>query len=482
MSIRAAKFSDYWRAALRRDYAFNYSRLEYSGIKCLHDDSLTFAKGITAIVGGNGVGKSTLAHAVVDVLAGAEGLPQLRENALRLDGGLLNATLGDSKNPKLLSLRLERETRTATGTTEGLRYGWCDPSAIGTLCQKQVLGDPTFADLLEGLTPRTLTPEELASSSYVVGKDYSNCKVWEISEYGPFELWPYFEIESGGVLYRSENMGRGELAVLIALWAISSAPKNSLLIVEEPETHVSARSQSALMDMMAWACAQKGIEIILTTHSPVILQKLPIENIRLLATDAGRSRLISLPNMQDVAAIVGGGVAFKTLLLVEDECAKYFVLALLEQLAPDLRRQCSIAVMNGESRISLILSGLPLTKDWTLLIGCYDGDQRARLDASGFHWPHIFLPGTSPPDAILKECIVKLPATDLAAELHLTPQTVTAALSAVAGLDPHDWLSRLPNALNRGQEELLRAMVRLWLHTDKTDGPVFIKTLKAAFV
>ena len=76
---------DHWRKALSRKYEFEYVSLAYSGVRNLHDDEIRFAQRVTAIVGGNGVGKSTLAHAIVDVVLGRKVRNAIRINGLRVE-------------------------------------------------------------------------------------------------------------------------------------------------------------------------------------------------------------------------------------------------------------------------------------------------------------------------------------------------------------------------------------------------------------
>ncbi|WP_081700259.1 ATP-dependent nuclease [Azonexus hydrophilus] len=482
MSIRAAKFGDYWRIAFARNYTCRYLTLEYSGLKPLLDDNITFSPGITAIVGGNGVGKSTLAHAIADVLAGASGVSALRDINHRLIGCTLRATLQNGNNDPLHpTLSIIENARKGNTQNHQASFIWLDPSSMSTLCQKQILHDPTFSEILDGVAPRALTTDELAFASYLVGKEYSECIIWEVEDYGPFEAWPYFQATCNGITYRSESMGQGEISLLTALWAIVQAPKDSIVVFEEPETHVSARSQSAFMDTLAWACATKGLWAILTTHSPVILKRLPANHIRLLVNNGGRSSLVENPKLHNVAAIVGGGAAFKCLLLVEDECAKYFAQFVLEELDPDLGRQCSFTVMDGEAKISQILNNLPSTSDWISLIGCFDGDLRGSLNSDGFYWPFVYLPGSVAPELLLKQCIQANSPNDLAAELRMDASTVSVALATVTGIDHHDWLNNLVGELGRTAGEVVRAMVRIWLRAEHGAAIQFVEDLKRSF-
>lgn len=483
MSIRAAKFDDHWRKVFSRAYAYQYRALEFSGLKPLRDGTVTFSPGITAIVGGNGVGKTTLAHAVADVLAGEAGVAALRDNQARLDGCSLCATLefDDGKVQLKPTLRINGEAREADDKQHRAPYIWLDSSSVATLTQKQVLDDGEFADLLEGLMPKAISADELAFASYLVGKEYSECKIWEIADYGPFDVWPYFQVVSNGVTYRSENMGQGELSLLVAIWAIARADKGAVVVLEEPETHISARSQSALMDAIAWACATKGLWVIITTHSPVVLQRLPSTHRRLLVNEAGRSRLIENPRLHSVAAVVGGGAAFKCLLVLEDECARYFVQYLLEEIDSDLARQCSyVYVDDGESQITQALKSLPAAKEWMSIVGCYDGDMRGKIPG-GLNWPVVFLPGNAAPDLLLKSCFQGSTVEELAAELQMELEPVTVSLANVVGTDHHDWLTALTRELNRTLGEVVRAGIRVWLRSEQASAEAFLNDLKSVF-
>lgn len=257
MSIRFAKYGDHWRTALRRDYPLRYERLTYSGVRCLRDDSLIFSRGITAIVGSNGVGKSTLAHAIAEAIAGEQSTQLLREAVARLEGSNLVANLATEEGVHELSFQYIGGERVANDSIASDSFLWLEPSIMAMLCQRQINQDPEFQDILDGLGPFEMLGDDIEAAKYVVGKDYATLAVYEINDYGPFEVWPYFEVTCDGITYTSEGMGRGELSLLTAFWGIHRAKRNSIIILEEPETFTSCRSQQALMDHIAMWCATK---------------------------------------------------------------------------------------------------------------------------------------------------------------------------------------------------------------------------------
>ena len=70
--------------------------------------------------------------------------------------------------------------------------------------------------------------------------------------------------------FRAENVGFGVTYALPIIVAILSAEKDSLLLFENPEAHLSPHGQSRLAELMALA-AQNGVQIIAETHSDHII-------------------------------------------------------------------------------------------------------------------------------------------------------------------------------------------------------------------
>jgi predicted ATPase len=86
MSHRRARFEDHWRKIFNRNYRVKCERFEFVQLRGMCDGHVEFAPGITAVVGGNGVGKSTLALAVAQTLIGEGASHDGRDEQGRLDG------------------------------------------------------------------------------------------------------------------------------------------------------------------------------------------------------------------------------------------------------------------------------------------------------------------------------------------------------------------------------------------------------------
>jgi predicted ATPase len=87
--------------------------------------------------------------------------------------------------------------------------------------------------------------------------------------------------------------GSGEQAALKIMLALNrKADDSHVILIEEPENHLSFSSLNALMSKIAQRC--DGKQVLVTTHSSYVLNKLGLGNLILL-TLAGGTRITDLP-------------------------------------------------------------------------------------------------------------------------------------------------------------------------------------------
>lgn len=80
------------------------------------------------------------------------------------------------------------------------------------------------------------------------------------------------------------HQGAGEDATLDLFRTLQCLPENSLLIIDEVEASLHPRAQRRLVRFLLWLARQRRIQIVLSTHSPYVLQELPQEARILLLT------------------------------------------------------------------------------------------------------------------------------------------------------------------------------------------------------
>ena len=220
MSIRAARADDHWRHALNRNYHNRYDKLDFRGLFCLADGQFECRGGITAIVGGNGVGKSTLAAALGELLE-KELEARYLSNRDRLLGSTLDGVFSDAGTRKSRHAEGSRDAgRKVSGDEITVESWWIDPGYWAFHTRTQVLKDQNFGDVIGSVAPKELARDELERLNYAVGKDYERCLIYEISDYADFDRFPYFRVRASGVEYGTESMGQGELSLLLMSWVL----------------------------------------------------------------------------------------------------------------------------------------------------------------------------------------------------------------------------------------------------------------------
>ncbi len=92
--------------------------------------------------------------------------------------------------------------------------------------------------------------------------------------------------------------GKGEQCRVQMRLAIAGAEQSRILLIEEPENHLSHSNLNMLMNDICNDCADR--QVILTTHSAFVLNKLGIDNLRLVSHSGKTASLTGLtPETKD---------------------------------------------------------------------------------------------------------------------------------------------------------------------------------------
>ncbi|MEW9095380.1 MAG: AAA family ATPase [Clostridiaceae bacterium] len=78
-------------------------------------------------------------------------------------------------------------------------------------------------------------------------------------------------------------MGIEEHFLFYLYWTFSRIDKDSVILIEEPETFISISSQQCLMNHIAYKASEMGLAIVITTHSPFIIKQVKREHINIIS-------------------------------------------------------------------------------------------------------------------------------------------------------------------------------------------------------
>ena len=432
--MRSAKTIDFWNDVYStKNYSMFLESIDLE--ECMgYTGTISFNKGITAFCGLNGVGKSTIISCVKKVL-GITDDSLLTKNKAH---GINSATVHYNGN----TINISSENSAVTKGIEANKFTYVDSNQTLDLL-KEWKEQSNLAEYLNQFEPNSFSKEQLEDISWLIGKEYNECKTIETDEEKNFKP-VFFEVYQGSQKYTSNDMGLGEHLLLYVYYILNNIKNGSILIFEEPESYISVLSQKRLMDYLAKISSQRKVSIIITTHSPHILTMIKKENIRIVGNVSGKM-IVSTPD-EDQDAKEYLGINYQDIpcslatVFVEDYVARLFIEIILDKESSIIRNSIDIVSVDGCEGISKRLSFNDSEYMSHRFLGIYDEDMKERLNSSQLKWPYLFLPVDECVEKEIKKFIIEQEnANLLCTSLNVTIDRLSIVLSKRAGEDHHDW-------------------------------------------
>ncbi len=108
-------------------------------------------------------------------------------------------------------------------------------------------------------------------ASRIFGRNYNELRIFVHNAYR------LFLVKRNELLYSGFNMGAGENAVISILLELLSAGMGSLMVIDEIELGLHAKAQHEFIRVLKEICLSNKCQIICSTHSDIILNELPPE-------------------------------------------------------------------------------------------------------------------------------------------------------------------------------------------------------------
>lgn len=315
---------------------------------------------ITAILGINGCGKSTVLHALACCFKPCN---------------------GNGENYKFSAFFLPNNYNTWQGSSFSIKYSYRENTTVKTDQIKEYkktsdrwthyetrperpvyyIGiDTCVPDIeKEKITTRirigNISPNGVLSSiineiGVIMNEHYEMCSD------GNNHNKHYKILKRDGLEYPSIAMGAGEQRLLRILETIYSAPSYSLILIDELDLTLHTSAFNRLLDKLVNLCASKKIQIIFTTHRESITQRTDI-NIRHFHKVGNKTFCFNGVNNACMEALTGV-LERKINVFVEDLFSK----AIIQTIAEDLKilKFCNIntfgSIDNGFTIASAIAS------------------------------------------------------------------------------------------------------------------------------
>lgn len=461
--MRRARQNDYWRAIERgQGWKVKIQKLAYTNVKGIGTGELEFGSPVNFICGPNGVGKTTLLRAIGASVAPFEAKDS-PSTQFRLSGGSASIAVCDGE---------EKHTIEVDFSNLDGAVGWADveilhvdTSSVVSELQNYFCKFPNIQDALNGVPVFQAVPVHLETLRFMTNIPYSAISVYTLEETrssldGEQTIIerPFFEVcTTGGADYDSRSMGLGELATFYLWWSLERATERTVLLVEEPESFLSPLCQTAFAATLAKCAATKKPFVVVTTHSPQIIETAPRSSLIFIYRDGPDSKMNQGEPLDVLLRTVGIVSKVRVLILVEDNAARLFCKLWIAEFSPRSAQSVEICMMGGDGNVMKALKAFPENPKALDLIGLLDGD----AEAKGFAGKRVaFLPGGKPIEALYRDMV----ETDIdRVEPILGIQNLRQIVFSQGGMELHEWFEGMKENSNLSHDQLHLVLFKAWI-------------------
>ena len=262
-----------------------------------------------------------------------------------------------------------------------------------------------------------------------------------------------FAAQEGGVEYSELHMAAGERAILRMSQEIAQL-EGALVLIDEVEAGLHPWVQQLLMLQLQQLALRNHLQIIVTSHSPVVLDSVPREGRIFLDRDTTTGEVSVLEPFRDVVqnALYGrSGDALN--LLCEDDAAEGILQGVLDVLLvrESMRRE-SIRIGRDTGANEFPTHAMAFKKFGQIqnFVFVLDGDQRDRnveekIQAqAGSDTPVLYLPGGDAPEIWVWDRL-RQNSDDTANALSITPTDLTERMNRLDSI--YDLASDRPSEI-----------------------------------
>ncbi len=171
--------------------------------------------------------------------------------------------------------------------------------------------------------------------SKILGKDYVSIKIARHRLYRIEGISIYVKTKTSSN-YSEANAGSGETAIIELVDKIERASDHALILLDEPEISIHPSAQERLQEYLLEIIKTRKMQIIISTHSPYLIQNLPNSAIKLFDMNSeGRFFVRENVNYKEAFFILEDYVVDKNVIICEDIAAKI----LLEKVLVSINKE-----------------------------------------------------------------------------------------------------------------------------------------------
>jgi predicted ATPase len=411
--IRSSSINQLLEKVSNRNYGKYLLKISIAKARAFTDKAISFDFPVTALVGPNGGGKTTVLGAAAcayktvkpSLYFSKSGKFDANMQNWRFDYELIDQTIRQNDNVR----------RSATFTN----YKWSregldrDVKIFGVSRTVPATERKEMRRCVSGRfdVPADRIAKIEAAAAQAVGrvldKDVSAFSFVNVDSRGRVTLLA--GTTSDGKGYSEFHFGAGESSVIRMAIVLESVPENSLVLIEEIENGLHPVATVRMVEYLIELASRRKIQAIFTTHSNDALRPLPDKAIWAAVNGQLFQGKLDIGSLRAIS----GQVDSKLVIFVEDTFSKAWAEEILRSIDGLAMDAVSVHAMEGDGTAVKVCRSHNLDPTVQQPAICLiDGDSRQMEDpSSGI----LRLPGQSPESYIFDETLAKL--DDVSGEL-----------------------------------------------------------------
>lgn len=467
--IRPSQITSLREKVEKKNYGNYLYKVNLSKVRNFENQEVVFDFPVTALIGPNGGGKTTILGAAA--CAYREIKPrQFFVRSGKIDDGMQNwkieyELIDRTANPKSSIIQRTASFRSSKWSREALSRNVAVFGVSRTVPATERVELRKYASTAFNFEESKITEiEETVSSAVekILGKDISGYTHISVDKHGRVSLLT--GVTNSGIHYSEFHFGAGESSIIRMVMRIESLPENSLILIEEIENGLHPIATIRMVEYLIEVAERKKVQVIFTTHSEDALKPLPFQAV--WAAIDGKV----VQGKLDISALrsISPEIDSKLVIFTEDRFAKKWMESMLRShggIAVDL---INVHAMEGDGtavKVNIYHNKDPSTKVPSI---CFiDGDSRQEESVE----QKIFrLPGGTPESYIYEEVLQELSdmSAILAVSLHKRYEDAEKVSRIVQEIertnrDPHLLYSQVGKDLGLIPEEItIGGFLNVW--------------------
>lgn len=455
--------------------------INVENLKGIKNLELNIERPLTAIMGVNGAGKSTIIHALACVNAPYDKGDEYKFSFFftpNSDFDWSNSKLSITYRDENLQKDIKREYKKGVNRWSP-RYVDRPKRDVYYLgietCIPEIEKErqQSFIKFSKDVMDDETTKKVVRDASYVLNKDYTNLTANKTKKKELLGV-----NTRRGLGYSSLSMGAGEQRVLKILKTIHSADTYSLILIDEIDVLLHTTALKRLVKKIYDVASKRNLQIIFTTHSLEILKLKEYVDVRYIQQTDEKTMVYDYVNSDMIYHMSNEAVGMLNV-YVEDTLAECIVRCIASEIG--ILGYVNIVKYGSISNAFVLASSFIFrNEDYSNVAVVLDGDDYVSIEQKKEHFKK-YISGTEENHKNRIECAVsimkqfalplkKAPEEyifDMLVELQEDNLIIKQAKTMNAVDDSHDWLNELTYRFGHSEELMLSEIIRLVSNSEK---------------